>query len=391
LEDGGVVASFRLGKVAGVPVAVNWSVLVIFVLLAGGLSVGQFPRVYPGQPGWAYWLAGIAAAIVFFFGLLAHEVSHAIVAKRNGVAVRGITLWMFGGVAELEGEAPNPGSELRIAGIGPLVSLATGIIFTAAAIGIRASGQHGLVVGALGWLGGINIALAVFNVLPAAPLDGGRLLRSALWKWRGDRGWAVLMSARAGRVLGWLLVALGLWQFVLGAGVAGLWLALIGWFVISAATAEERQESMGRALAGVRVSGVMSPQPQTAAPDITVAEFLDRYLFAYRHTAFPLVEGDQPVGLVTLDRVRGVPADQRATTTLREVACQREQLVLADPAEPLTHLLPRLNECGDHRALVVTEGRLVGIVSPSDINRALMRATPGGLGGPAEPGAPPSA
>jgi Zn-dependent protease/CBS domain-containing protein len=369
-----VIPSFRLGRVAGVPVSVNWSVLVIFLLLAGGLSAGQFPRAYPGQPVWAYAVAGVAAAVVFFLGLLAHEVSHALLAMRNGVSVRGITLWMFGGVAELEGEAPSPGAELRIAGIGPLVSLVTGVVFTAVAAVIRLAGHQGLVVGAFVWLGGINLALAIFNVLPAAPLDGGRLLRAALWKWRGDRAWAVVMSARAGRVLGWVLIALGLWQFLLGAGISGLWLGLIGWFVVSAAGAEERQAQVGQALAGVRVADVMTTQPQTAAPDITVADFLDRYLFAYRHTAFPLVEGDRPVGLVTLDRVRRVPAAQHASTRLRDVACGPDELILTTPQEPLIDLLPRLSQGPDRRALVVVDDHLVGIVSPSDINRALMRA-----------------
>lgn len=375
VEDGKVIANLRLGRIAGVPVGVNWSVLVIFVLIAAGLSAGQFPSAYPGQPTWAYGVAGVAAALVFFGGLLAHEVSHAVVAKRNGIGVRGITLWMFGGVAELEGEASSPGAELRIAGVGPLVSLVTGVLFAGVALAIRLAGHQGLVVGAIVWLGGINVALAVFNVLPAAPLDGGRLLRAALWKWRGDRAWAVVMSARAGRALGWILIALGLWEFLLGAGVSGLWLGLIGWFVVSAAGAEQRQVQVGEALAGVRVADVMSPQPQAAAPEVTVAEFVERYLFAYRHTSFPLVDGDRPVGLATLDRVRRVPPERRATTTLGDVACGPGELILSTPEEPLTELLPRMSQGADRRALVVVDGRLVGIVSPSDINRAIMRGS----------------
>ncbi|MFG1801065.1 site-2 protease family protein [Micromonospora carbonacea] len=366
-------ASFRIGRIAGVPVGVNWSVLVIFALIAWGLAGSQFPRSYPGRPTWAYVLAGLSAAVVFFLGLLAHEVSHAVVAKRNGLEVSGITLWLFGGVAELRGEARDPGAELRIAGVGPLVSLIVGVFFGGVAALLALAGVHGLLLGALAWLAGINVLLAVFNVLPAAPLDGGRLLRAAVWKATGDRTRASVVAARAGWVLGALLIGLGLWQFLRGAGVGGLWLALIGWFLIGAAGMEERQARLGSTLRGVRVADVMTPQPQTASGDMTVADFVDHYLFAYRHSALPLTDDGRPVGLVTLDRVRGIPAEARSATRLAEVACRADQLVLADPDEQLTDLLPRLSECADGRALVVAGGRLVGIVSPSDISRAVQR------------------
>ncbi|MFI7279055.1 site-2 protease family protein [Micromonospora chersina] len=368
-------ASFRLGRIAGVPVGVNWSVLVIFLLIAWALSASQFPRAYPGHSAVAYVAAGLAAAVVFFLGLLAHEVAHAVVAKRNGIDVEGITLWLFGGVSELKGEARDPGAELRIAGVGPLVSLIIGVFFGAIAALLALAGAHGLLLGALSWLAGINVLLAIFNVLPAAPLDGGRLLRAAVWKATGDRTKASVVAARAGWVLGALLIGLGLWQFLAGSGVGGLWLALIGWFLIGAAGMEERQARMGSALRGIRVAEVMTPQPQTASGEMTVADFVDHYLFAYRHSALPLTEEGRPVGLVTLDRVRGIPADRRASTTLAEVACRADELVLAKPDEQLTDLLPRLSQCADGRALVVTDQRLVGIVSPSDISRAVQRGS----------------
>ena len=370
-------ASFRIGRIAGVPVGVNWSVLVIFGLIAWALSAQQFPAAYPDRPTWQYVVAGLSAAVAFFVGLLAHEVSHAIVAKRNGLEVGGITLWLFGGVAELRGEARTPGAELRIAGVGPLVSLILGLAFggLAAIAALVGTGDGSLLVGALAWLGGINVLLAVFNVLPAAPLDGGRLLRAAVWKWSGDRTKASVVAARAGWVLGILLIVFGLWQFFTGVGFGGIWLALIGWFLISAAGAEEQQARIGQVLQGVRVGDVMTPQPQSVTGSVSVADFVDHYLFAYRHTTLPLTEGDRPVGLVTLDRVRDVAADARGATTLEEVCCRADELVLAHPEEPLTDLLPRLNECADGRALVVVEGRLVGIVSPSDISRAVQRAS----------------
>jgi len=382
-----VTATFRLGRLAGVDVSAHWSVLIIFGLLAWSLSASRFPTEYPGNPAWSYGVAGVAAAVVFLLGLLAHEVSHAVVARRNGLAVESITLWVFGGVARLRGEARTPGVDLRIAGIGPLVSLLIGAGFGAVAIALAAADNTGLVFGTFAWLAAINIMLAVFNVLPAAPLDGGRLLRAALWRWRGDRTWAAISAARAGRVLGLLLIFFGLWQFLVGATIGALWLALIGWFLVGAATAEEQQARLGDALGGVRVADIMSTQPETLPADLTVAELIDRHVWATRHSAFPLVDDGRPVGLVTLNRIKGVPPDRRATTTLRDIACAREELTLASPDEALTELLPRLNGCADGRALVVRGEQLVGIVSPSDVSRALQRAS---LRYPRQPATPPT-
>ncbi|MGH3645572.1 MAG: site-2 protease family protein [Micromonosporaceae bacterium] len=367
--------TFRLGRFAGVDIGVHWSVLIIFVLIASGLSAGRFPVAYPGHPAWAYLLAGLAAAVVFFLGLLAHELSHAVMARRNGLSVEGITLWMFGGVARLSGEARSPRAELRIAGIGPLVSLLIGLGFAAVATGLGIAGQTGLLFGAFTWLAGINVLLAVFNMIPAAPLDGGRLLRAGLWKLRGDRTWAAVIAARAGRVFGGALILFGVWLFFAAGGLGGLWLAMIGWFLFTAAGMEERQARLGGALHGVRVSQVMSREPQTVQPDVTVAEFIDRYLLEFRHSAFPLTEDGRPVGLVTLDRIKQTAPERRAEVALRDIACPEGELALAAPDEELTELLPRLSRCADGRALVVAGDKLVGIVSPSDISRAVQHAS----------------
>lgn len=366
---------FRVGRVAGVPIRVNWSVLVIFALIAFGLAAGNFPAAYPGYPRWAYVFAGLGAAVVFLAGLLAHELSHAIVATRNGLQVEQITLWMLGGVAELRGEARDPGAEVRIAGVGPLVSLLLGVAFGAIATGIWLGGGTGLVRGVFVWLAVINLALAVFNVLPAAPLDGGRLLRAVLWKRLGDRTRAANIAVQAGRVLGAALIVFGLLELLVGRGVGGLWLALLGWFMLGAAGAEGRQTRTLSALAGIRVGDIMSTRPQTVPPGTSVAEFVDHHLMRFRHTAFPLTDNGSPVGLVTLDRVRQVPLERRGTTRLSEVACPADQLTLTTPQERVNELLPRLNECAEGRALVIEEDHLVGIVSPSDISRAVEHQT----------------
>lgn len=364
-----VRATFQLGTIAGIKVGVNWSVLVIFAIFAGGLAGQRFPAAYPGYATGAYVAAGILTAVVFFGSLLAHELSHALVARRNGLHVEDITLWLFGGVARLSGEARRPSAELRIAGVGPLVSLLLGGLFFLAAWLVTLTGHAGLTLAGFTWLGGINLALAVFNAIPAAPLDGGRLLRSVIWWRTGDRITATLWASRAGQVFGWALVALGLIGLVLGAGFGSLWLSLIGWFLSGAASVEGQQAATRGRLAGLAIRDIMTPNPTTAPASMTVAELLGSELIRYRYATFPLVEdGGAPVGLLTFQQVRRVPPRERATTRLRDIACPLNRVAQARPDEPAADLLPRLSECAEGRALVVSDGNIVGIVSPSDVS-----------------------
>jgi Zn-dependent protease/CBS domain-containing protein len=367
--------TFRLGRIAGVRVGVNWSVLVIFVLIAYGLAGQYFPRAYPHSSAAADAAAGILAAIVFVFSLLAHELAHAVVARRNGVPVEGITLWLFGGVARLSGEAQTPGAELRIAGVGPLVSLLLGLLFGLVAGLLAANGVSGLVVAAFGWLGGINVSLAVFNVIPAAPLDGGRLLRALVWRLSRDRRKATIVASRAGQVFGWLLVAYGLFSTFVTRSYTGLWSALIGWFLVSAATVEAQQAGTHSALAGVPVARVMSPASPVPG-SVSVAGFLAHHLPDYRHSAVPVSdEGGNIIGLVTLDRIGRVPPADRGRVTLRQLVCPVGQVATARPDEPVTEVLGRMRSgCGEGRALVLADGELVGVISPEDVMRALQWA-----------------
>lgn len=367
-------ASFRLGRLAGVEIGVHWSVLIVFGLIAWLLTAIRFPAAYPGHPVPAYVVAGLSAAIVFFAGLLAHELSHAIVAKRHGLQAEGITLWIFGGVARLSGQPRSPGADLRIAGVGPLVSLMLGFGFGAVATVVAVAGETGLIFGTFMWLAGINIVLAVFNALPAAPLDGGRILRAALWKWRGDRRWAAVTAARTGKVLGIVLIVVGVWQTFAGLGFGALWWALIGWFLYSAADAEEQQARIGAALTDVRVRDIMSPDPLTAPADISVAELVNRHLLPSRHSAFPLVTDGRPTGLVTFNRIRRIPQERWSDTAAGDIACTAGDLTIVSPDDTVADVLPRLRECADGRALVVRNDHLIGIITPTDISRVLQLA-----------------
>lgn len=360
-------ATMRLGRFAGIDVGLHWSVLGIVALLVVGLATGLLPTVFPGYATAVYVLAAVVIAIVFLSSLLAHELAHAVVATREGMRVEGITLWLLGGVAQLRGEARTPGADARIAGVGPLTSLVLGALFAVIAAVLRRSGADPLLLGSAGYLALINGILAVFNLIPAAPLDGGRLLRAALWAARGDRYSAEIWSARAGRGFGFLLIALGVYE-LLSQSTAGLWWILIGLFVVTIASAEERQAKITNTLGELHVRDVMTANPDTTQGTLTVEDFLHRVGTVRPHSAYPLHGG----ALVTLNRLRKVPPQLRSTTTLSEVACPLSEVPTARPDEALTALLPRMRESTDGRALVFDGDELVGIISPSDISRAAM-------------------
>ena len=374
--------SFSLGRVSGIQIGVNWSVLVIVALLAYGLAVGQFPAAAPDHPEWEYVLAALVTAVAYMGSLLAHELAHSLVARRNGLEVEGITLWLLGGVSRLQGEASDPAAEVRIAGVGPLVSLRLGGVFVLVAWLLHAAGVGGVLVAALAWLGGINVLLAVFNVIPAAPLDGGRLLRAVVWRLTGDRLKAAVWSARSGQVFGWALVVIGGYLVLARRDYSWLWFVLLGWFLIGAATTEGQQAVLQSRLRAVPVWQIMTPNPVTVPASATVAEFMTDYLPRHRHSAFPVVANGQTVGLVTVHRISQVPASEHGHTTLGDVACALADVARATPDEPTADVLPRLNACSEGRALVFTGDHLAGIISPTDISRALERLSrsPGPFG-----------
>ncbi|TDC66350.1 site-2 protease family protein [Streptomyces hainanensis] len=386
-------ATFMLGRIAGVRIGVNWSVLVIFALIAAVLAAGRLPHDYPGR-GWVlYTLVGIGTALVFFASLLAHELAHAVVARRNGVEVEDIVLWLLGGATRMRSEAPTPGAEWRIAGVGPLVSLLLGGLFVVLTWLFHVAGASGLLVESAAWLATINVLLAVFNVIPAAPLDGGRLLRSFLWWRTGDRLRATTGAARAGQVFGWLLVGFGIWAFIWSAAFSALWLALIGWFLVLAATEEGRQARLRELLSGVAVRDTMTRDPVTVPSRETVGEFLSGEARAGRHSAFPVTrdrgngeaerDDHHAVGLLTMDRAERVGQDDQRRLTVGEIMLPLDQTQVSRPDEPLSEAVTRMTPGPEHRLLVLDdEGHPVGIVAPSDVNRTVERIT-ADHGGPA--------
>ncbi len=364
-------ASVRLGRVAGIEVGLHWSLAIVFVLIVWTLAGQVFPQMVPDQPQTAYWLVSIVAALLFYVSLLAHELGHALVARRLGVSVEGITLWIFGGVARLGGDAATAGAEAKIAIAGPIVSLVLAIAFGVATLGLDAAGGPPLIEAGCFWLALSNAMLLLFNLVPAFPLDGGRILRAWLWRRRGDRYRATATAALLGRVCSFLMIALGLLALFLQRDLGGVWLIFLGLFLMSAARNEEAHVLMHGALAGLRVSDVMTRDPIVTPGWITVDEFMRSYLPIQRASAYPLKTFDgQLDGLITLARLAEVPDGDRRTTRVRDVGMGMDVTPQAAPGEPVVAILNRFTS-GDGQLLVLDDGRLVGLVTPADITRAL--------------------
>lgn len=371
--------SIRLGTFYGIAVGVNWSVLVILALFAWELADYVLPT-HSGHPDTADWVAGVVGAVVLLFSMLAHEVSHCLVAKRNGVGVRSITLFMFGGVSLLEGEAHTAGADFRIAAVGPATSVMMAAVFVAIQAVVVAAGGHGLAVDLLSWLWEINVVLAVFNLIPAAPLDGGRILRASLWRHWGDHIRASVAAARAGRVFGMVLIGLGVLAFLYTDSIVGLWPALIGFFLYSAAGGEEQYALAQGGLAHLRVGQVMTPNPPAVPNRTTVADLVTLYLGHYRGDAVAVTDdGGWLAGAVTAQAVNAVPRERRHATTLAEIAVPLDALPVARPDEPSSTLLERMASSGGHPVLVLdANNRLVGIVTAADLQRAAAFSVGGG-------------
>jgi Zn-dependent protease len=363
-------ATVPLGRYAGIPIGAHWSVLVIVVLLAALLAENILPTAAPGGTTPAYWLTALAASALLLACLLAHELAHAALARHFGVRVERITLWALGGMATFEDDPPTPRATAVVAAAGPMVSIVLGGGFFLAAMATSSTWLDGLPLIVFVWLALTNALIGVFNLLPAAPLDGGRLLCAWLWKRSGDRNRATVTAASVGQLVGYLLIGLGVAELVVWSSLGGLWLAVIGWFITNSALTERRQAQMFDQLEGVRVRDAMTPDPIVAPGWWTVEAFVDHVSDdRVRHRVFPVVDFDgRPVGVVSLRDLATARTANRLQDTARPLG--QHSVVLA--GEPLIDALRRTSLRPGREALAVTENRtLVGILTATDIMRTL--------------------
>ncbi len=360
--------SIRVGRLAGIPIGIQPLWLVIVGLITWSLGAVYYPDRDPGIAAGAAYGLGLASALLLFASILLHELGHAIVARRHGVEIEEIDLWLLGGVARMKGYPRAAGDELRFALAGPAVTLAIVAVFGLAALALPASAPAGLRA-LVDYQVFINLAILAFNLLPAFPLDGGRVARALIWGRTDDLSRATSIAASIGRGFGYAMIALGLLGTAAGA-VGGIWLAIVGVFVIVAARAEEGGMKVRAAFAGREAGKFMSHPAVTIPAEKSVEEAVSLYFVRHRYSAFPVLDGDRLVGLIDVGTVERVPPAQRPTTTVGEMAFHNPDLVV-DERQDVAELLERPVFQRVGRAIVLTRAGDIGILSVTDVNRAL--------------------
>jgi Zn-dependent protease/CBS domain-containing protein len=358
---------FSLGRLGGIEIRLDYSWLLLFGLILVSLSVGYFPRAAPGREATAYWIAGLLGTLLFFASILVHELSHAVMARRAGIPVPAITLFLLGGVSEMEEEAGTPAAEFRIAVVGPLTSFALAGLFWGVA---RLLPGESLATAVVLYLAFINAALGVFNLLPGFPLDGGRVLRALVWWRTGSVRRATRTAAHVGKGLALGLMVLGALQIlVAGALVGGLWLVLIGLFLRGMAEAGYQSLVLAQALEDATVADVAATDLVAVSPRTSIRELIDGYLLEHGHRAFPVVEDGVVHGLISVSELKGLPVEQREATTVRERMIPLSEQICVAPDATLRDALQQLAFAPGGRLLVMRDGRLLGMLTRSGLAR----------------------
>jgi Zn-dependent protease/CBS domain-containing protein len=376
--------SFRLMRIKGIDIGVHYTWVLAFGLFAWLFADGLFPEVFPGWTSGTYWGVGVAASLLIFASVLLHELAHSLMAIARGMKVSGITLFIFGGVSNLEGEPEKPGIEFSMAVVGPLTSLVLGGILygvyraitnsTEPLPPIFVSAQTGqgetAIAGLIYYLGSINILLAIFNILPGFPLDGGRVLRSIIWGTTGSLVKATNIAATTGRIFGWLLIAWGVFMVLGGNWLNGIWIAFIGWFLNSAADSSRREVTMQEHLSGVLVKDVMDTSPECVIPAASIEEVVRQSFIQHGRRAVPVCQDEKLVGIVTLTDVKKLSQDRWVNVSVQEIMT-RTPLLTVKPDDNLNSALKMLAQKSLNQVPVVVEGRLVGLLSRADVIRYL--------------------
>lgn len=372
--------SVKLFTLLGFEIKVDASWLLIAALIVWSLSSGYFPQSTPGLTQTAYLLLAVTAMTALFASLILHELAHSLVARRYGLGIGGITLFLFGGVAELVDEPKSAASEFWIAIAGPIMSFALAGLFGLAALTALTAGDNGVVSSLLGYLASINLVLAVFNLIPAFPLDGGRVLRAWLWQRSGDMLEATRKASGAGTVLALGLMALGLFSALSGGGIGGAWLVLIGFFVLNASRGAYQRLLIQDSLRGRRVAELMTPDPWTVTPDMTLSEVAEGVMMPHAVSFAPVIEAGSVIGYVDARLMGAIPRAEWPSRIVRDAMAAIDDTCLVAPRMTAEEALTRLAQ-GPHRKLIVVEGRdLRGILSLRDLmgHIAVVQALGGG-------------
>jgi len=358
---------FSLGRVLGFKIDVDWSWLFIFGLVVYSLAVGYFPHFYPQFGVTTNWIVGVIAALLLFASVLAHELSHSVVARRYGIDVKGITLFIFGGVAQTKQEPKTPKVEFWMAIAGPLMSFAIAAVFYLfGSFGVQ-TGLPEPLIAIFGYLAFINLVLGIFNLVPGFPLDGGRVLRSLIWGATGNLVKSTRYASYAGQGFGFLLIAFGFWQILVGAFIGGLWMIFIGWFLSGAARSSYEQILLRRSLEGIQVKQVMTKDVPVVTPDTTLDTFVHDYLLQTDYRYFPVTDGDRVRGMVGIEEVRQIPREDWAYVTVDRIVQPVEDECRIKEEDDAWQALTQLSEMDARRLLVMDDDHLEGMVTRENL------------------------
>ncbi len=361
--------SLNLGKIAGISIYINVSWFIILVFLTWSLATGWFPIFYPGWTATTYWVISLVSALLLFVSVLLHELAHSLVARARGLSVKNITLFIFGGVSNIEQEPTSPGVEFQMAVVGPVVSLLIGLL--AYLLQLPFGGSKSPIVAILAYLAVTNVLLGIFNLIPGFPLDGGRVLRSIIWKVTGSLQRATRIVTIVGQIIAYLFILWGIWQFFGGNILNGIWIGFIGWFLLSAAQSANSQVMLQSMFGGVTVSDVMNTNLVTVPANISLQRLVDEYFLPGGLRSALVMQADQLAGLITLSDIRHVPRDQWAQVPVGHAMIPLERLHVVSPQQSLNDVLPLMAGRDVNQLPVVQNGRLVGILSRDAIVRFL--------------------
>jgi Zn-dependent protease/predicted transcriptional regulator len=356
-----------LFKLFGFEVHVHISWIIIAILITWSLASGLFPYYYKNLSTLTYWTMGIFGALGLFASIIFHELWHSLVARKFGLSMRGITLFLFGGVAEMEEEPPSAKAEFFMAIAGPGASIIIGFVFYAIYLLCKNAGVPVSATGVFNYLRFINFLLAGFNLIPAFPLDGGRVLRSALWRWKNNLRWATFVSSRIGSGFGILLILLGVFNFIRGGFISGIWWVLIGLFLRNASQMSYQRVLMRRALEGEKVKRFMKSDPVTAPAYISVDQLVDDYIYKHHFKMFPVEENGKLAGCISTKDVKELPREQWKNHTVRDLlkSCSTDNVITSDT--DAMEALAIMSRTGNSRLMVVEDGNLVGVLSLKDM------------------------
>jgi Zn-dependent protease/predicted transcriptional regulator len=357
----------KLFKLFGFEVSLDMSWLIIFVLITWTLAEGAFPHYYKNLSTITYWLMGLAGALGLFLSIILHELSHSLVARKFDLPIKGITLFIFGGIAQMEEEPANPKAEFFMAIAGPLMSIFLGGVSYLVYIQGQKIGLPKPVNGIFGYLRLLNFVLAGFNLLPAFPLDGGRVFRAFLWHIKDDLRWATRISSNIGSAFGFLFIAIGIFMFLRGAFITGIWWSLIGLFMRNASSSAYRRMQLTEILKGHKVKKFMKTNPVSVSSSLTLKELVENYIYTHHYKMFPVVEGEKLLGCITTKEVKNVPREEWNSTTVENVmnSCSSENTI--SPEAEAVEALKKVKKSGNSRLMVAENDKLVGIITLKDL------------------------